>query len=173
MKRRPRTQLSKQKNSFTASDRMKVVLVLIGLLLINIAIFAPVRHHDFVTYDDPEYVVENSHIHGGVTWDGIVWAFSSGYAANWHPLTWISHMIDVQMFGLDAGWHHLTNVVFHVVNCCLLFAWLFSMTKALGRSAFVAALFAAHPLHVESVAWVAERKDVLTAFFGLLALCTY
>jgi hypothetical protein len=93
------------------------------------------------------------------------WALTSGYFANWHPLTWISHMVDVQLFGLNGGAHHLTNLVLHVANTLLLFVLLTKMTGAVGRSAFVAALFAVHPMHVESVAWVAERKDVLSTAF--------
>jgi tetratricopeptide (TPR) repeat protein len=157
----------------TPAVHLKVLLVFTALFLVNLAIFAPVSHFDFVSYDDPQYVSENTHILGGISSSGVAWAFTSGYAANWHPLTWLSHMLDVQLYGLDAGSHHLTSVFLHVLNCWALFACLYLMTKSLGRSAFVAALFATHPLHVESVAWVAERKDVLSTLFGLLTLCAY
>ena len=105
--------------------------------------------------------------------EGIGWAFTTGHAANWHPLTWISHMVDVQLFGLHPGWHHLVNLLFHLANTLLLFLVLHRMTNALWQSAFVAALFALHPLHVESVAWVAERKDVLSTFFWMLTMGVY
>ena len=109
----------------------------------------------------------------GFTWEGIRWAFTALAAANWHPLTWLSHMLDVSLFGLDPGFHHLVNLLFHLLNTALLFFVLKAMTGACWRSAFVAALFALHPLHVESVAWIAERKDVLSTFFGLLAIGAY
>jgi protein O-mannosyl-transferase len=109
----------------------------------------------------------------GLTWHGVAWAFTTEHAVNWHPLTWLSHMLDVQLYGLDAGAHHLTNLLFHIGNTLLLFGLLHRMTGALGRSAFVAGLFAVHPLHVESVAWVAERKDVLSTLFWMLTLWAY
>ena len=112
-------------------------------------------------------------MHQGVTWSAILWALQTGHAANWHPVTWLSHMLDVQLFGLHAGPHHLVNLLFHTANTLLLFLLFQGMTGALWRSAFVAALFALHPLHVESVAWISERKDVLSTFFGLLSLCAY
>src|SRR5438552_16430602 len=109
----------------------------------------------------------------GLTWNGVAWAFTTGHASNWHPLTWLSHMVDVQLYGMHAGGHHLTNLFFHIVNTLLLFGVLHRMTGAVGRSGFVAALFAVHPLHVESVAWVAERKDVLSTLFWMLTLWSY
>ena len=119
------------------------------------------------------YVTENSHIQSGITLDGIRWAFSTTYAELWHPLTWLSLMFDYQLYGLNAGGYHLTNLILHILSTLLLF-WLFNrMTGAIWKSAFVAALFALHPLHVESVAWIAERKDVLSAFFWMLTLCLY
>src|SRR5204862_6210407 len=128
-------------------------------------VYAPVLNFGFVKYDDPQYVYANPHIMDGVTPQGISWALTAGYAANWHPLTWISHMLDIEMYGMNAGWHHLTNVLLHMASSVLLLGLLYRMTGALGRSAFVAGLFAVHPIHVESVAWVAERKDVLSTFF--------
>src|SRR5208282_1193673 len=120
-----------------------------------------------------QYVSENADVSGGLTWHGVWWAFTTGAAANWHPLTWLSHMLDVQLYGAAPGPHHLTNLLFHIANTLLLFGLLHRMTGALGRSAFVAGLFALHPLHVESVAWVAERKDVLSTLFWMLTLWAY
>jgi tetratricopeptide (TPR) repeat protein len=137
------------------------------------AVYSQVRHFDFVNFDDPEYIGGNSHVRAGLTWAGIKWAFTSTAAANWFPLTWISNMAGYQIFGLDSGWHHAINVLFHCVSCMLLLAALRRMTGALWPSAFVACVFALHPLHVESVAWVAERKDVLCAFFWCLTMWCY
>ena len=124
----------------------------------------------FINFDDTDYVTENVHVLKGLNGQSITWAFTTTEAANWHPLTWLSHMLDVQLFGLDAGKHHLTSLQLHILNSVLLFLLLVRMTGALWRSAFVAALFAIHPLHVESVAWIAERKDVLSTLFWLLTL---
>jgi len=154
----------------TASRQIVIALALAGLTLV---VYAPVRHFDFVQVDDPLYVIENPHVRGGLTLDGVGWALTTGRAANWHPVTWLSHMLDVQAFGVDPGWHHLTSLLLHVSNALLLFGLLVSLTGATWRSALVAALFAVHPLHVESVAWVAERKDVLSAFFWLLTTWAY
>jgi len=143
------------------------------LFLATFAVYGQVWHFDFVNFDDPEYVTQNNHVRGGLTWDGLAWAFTSSDAENWFPLTRISHMLDYQFFGLRSGWHHLTNVLLHAVATLLLFAALKRMTGALWRSAFAAFLFALHPLHVESVAWIAERKDVLCAFFWCLTLWCY
>ncbi|GAM10567.1 transmembrane and TPR repeat-containing protein 4 [Geobacter sp. OR-1] len=129
--------------------------------------------HQFIAFDDLEYILENQQIREGVTLSGAKWAFTAFYAANWHPLTWLSHMLDIQMFGLHPAGHHLVNVAIHAVNAVLLFLLLARMTGYLWRSAVVAALFALHPLHVESVAWVSERKDLLCAFFGFLTLYLY
>jgi len=151
----------------------RTLWIALALIAINLAVYAPVRQYGFVSYDDPAYVSENPHVSGGLTWPGIEWAFTSGYAANWHPLTWLSHMLDVQAFGMNAGPHHVTNLLFHIANTLLLFGLLIWLTGAAGRSAFVAGLFAVHPLHVESVAWVAERKDVLSTLFWLLTIWAY
>ena len=149
--------------------------VLVSLLLAatTLAAYWRVRECGFTNYDDPEFVTSNAHVRGGITRENVVWAFSNQLAGNWHPLTVLSHMLDCQLSGLRPGGHHLTNLLLHVANTVLLFVVLRRMTGALWRSAFVAALFALHPLHVESVAWVAERKDVLSAFFGLLTLLFY
>lgn len=147
----------------------------IGLLLtiITIAIYQPVRHHDFISLDDPVYVSENPRVSGGLTSENILWAFQTTEGGSWHPLTWLSLMLDGQFFGLKAGGYHIINVLLHVVSTLLLFAVLRLMTGTLWRSAVVAALFAWHPLHVESVAWVSERKDVLSTVFWLLTLWAY
>ncbi|MFZ0927353.1 MAG: tetratricopeptide repeat protein, partial [Syntrophobacteraceae bacterium] len=148
---------------------------LIYLLLAAAAFIAfwQVNTCGFVDLDDPLYVAKNIHIRDGITTQAIRWAFTTGYASNWHPLTWMSHMLDVQLFGLKPRWHHLTNLLFHIANTLLLFFVFNRMTKAPWKSAFVAALFALHPLHVESVAWVSERKDVLSAFFWMLTMAAY
>jgi hypothetical protein len=139
----------------------------IGLFLIvaTLAVYWQVQKHDFTYFfDDNEYVTNNVHVQAGLTRESIVWAFTTTDEANWHPLTWLSHMLDYQLYGLDPSGHHLTNVLLHLANTLLLFLVLRGMTGALWRSGLVAALFALHPLHVESVAWVAERKDVLSTF---------
>jgi hypothetical protein len=141
----------------------------IGVLLV----YGQTAAHGFVSYDDDRYVYANDIVKAGLTWRGILWAGSAFAAGNWHPLTWLSHMLDCQLFGLWPGAHHLVNAGFHLGATLLLFAALASMTGRLWRSAFVAGAFALHPLHVESVAWIAERKDVLSSFFGMLALMAY
>jgi tetratricopeptide (TPR) repeat protein len=144
--------------------------------LLTVAVFAAygaVLRFGFVNYDDPVYIADNPYVRGGITWSGIVWAFSHSFAGNWFPLTWISHMLDCQLFGLDAGAHHFTNLAMHAASTLLLFAVLRRITQARWPSAMVAALFALHPLHVESVAWIAERKDVLSALFWMLTLWAY
>jgi tetratricopeptide (TPR) repeat protein len=152
--------------------RRKTIISLL-LAAITLVAFWPVRLNDFINYDDQQYVYDNPHVKQGLTWSNIRWAFTTGYASNWHPLTWLSHMVDVQFFGLKAGAHHLVNVGFHVLNAVLLFHLLARMTGSVWPSAFVASLFSVHPLHVESVAWAAERKDVLSAFFFLLTLWSW
>lgn len=147
----------------------------IGLVLFlgTLAVFWPLREAEFVSYDDPGYVYANPAVAGGVTTDGLVWAFGTFHKANYHPLTWVSHMVDVELFGMEAGGHHLVNVTLHALNTALLFLFLLRATGARWPSAFVAALFAVHPLHVESVAWISERKDVLATFFWMLGLHGY
>ena len=147
--------------------------VSLGLLVAVAGAYWPVRRFGFVRFDDPLYVTENPHVLGGLTLPGLQWAFTSGHAANWHPVTWLSHMLDVQIFGVDAGAHHAMSALLHVVTSALLFSALFRMTRCALPSLLVAALFALHPLHVESVAWVAERKDVLSACFWMLTLLAY
>ena len=143
------------------------------LVLVTLLVYLPVRHYAFTNFDDTDYVTQNPVVQAGLNWTGIKWAFTTTAANNWHPLTWLSLMLDCQLFGVNAGAEHLVNVFFHAVNVTLFFLLLLRLTGAFWPSAFVAALFAWHPLHVESVAWVAERKDVLSAFFGLLTLLAY
>src|ERR1039458_1126855 len=156
-----------------SSPPRHTIWISVFLFLATFAVYAQVRHFDFVNFDDPEYVTANPHVRSGFTPTNVAWAFTSGEAANWFPLTRLSHMLDYQMFGLRSGWHHLTNVLLHALAVLLLFAFLNRSTGSRWRSAWVALVFALHPLHVESVAWVAERKDSLSAFFGLLALWSY
>jgi protein O-mannosyl-transferase len=147
----------------------------IAALLLAMAWFTyqPVRQFEFTNYDDQIYVSENPRVHQGLTWGNVGWAFTTGHTRNWHPLTWLSHMLDWQMFGADAGAHHSTNAAIHALNTVLLFLVMTSLTGAVWRSAAVAALFALHPMNVESVAWVAERKNVLSTTFWLLATWAY
>ena len=143
------------------------------LVAIDVIAYAPVVGYGLVEYDDQDYVADNPHVRAGITLRGVRWAFTTGHMANWHPLTWLSHMLDVQLFGANAGAYHAVNLLFHVLNTLLLFAVLERMSGSVGRSAVVAALFAVHPMHVESVAWVSERKDVLSTFFWLLTTWAY
>ena len=159
-------------NNGGSSFRLRLA-VCAGLALITLAIYSPVLTHGFLIYDDQQYVTTNPQVRAGLRWHGIVWAFTTFYASNWHPLTWISHMLDCQLYGLNPLGHHLTNLLLHTANTALLFLFLNRATGALWRSALVAGLFAWHPLHVESVAWIAERKDVLSAFFFLLTIGAY
>jgi len=154
-------------------QRKHPVWICLALAVATLAVYWPTRHHDFVNYDDSDYVTANAHVLGGLKWRTVTWALTSGEASNWHPLTWLSHALDCQLFGATAGAHHLVSAGFHTVNSLLVFLVLWQLTGAQWRSAVVAAFFALHPLHVESVAWVSERKDVLSAFFFLLTLSAY
>ncbi|MGZ3593124.1 MAG: tetratricopeptide repeat protein [Syntrophales bacterium] len=156
-----------------SDNNRRTLLICIFLATAVIAIYWQVNNHDFINFDDNEYMTENRHVQTGLTSGNVTWAFTTFHAGNWHPLTWISHMLDCQLFGLKPGWHHLVNLLFHIANTLLLFFIFHRMTKALWQSAFVAAVFAIHPLHVESVAWVAERKDVLSTFFWMLTMGAY
>jgi tetratricopeptide (TPR) repeat protein len=153
-------------------ERKGLLLCLI-LFVFTFGLYIPVLNYKFVKYDDCDYVTDNFHIQQGLNRQSLKWAFTTCRQANWHPVTWISHIIDFQLFGLRAGPHHLVNVLLHCANTVLLFLALKRMTGAVWPSAFVAALFAVHPLHVESVAWIAERKDVLSTFFWLLTMLAY
>jgi tetratricopeptide (TPR) repeat protein len=160
-------------NKINISPQRKILIVYIVLAVVTVAVFWQVHQYDFINFDDDVYVTQNSNIQSGITLDGFRWAFSTTHAEFWHPLTWISLMLDYQLFGLNAGGYHLTNLILHIISALLLF-WIFNrMTGSIWRSAFIAGLFAIHPLRVESVAWIAERKDVLSAFFWMLTLCLY
>ena len=149
------------------------MVVCLLIALITAGVYWPVAKQGFINFDDPDYVSGNPRVQAGLTLGSVQWAFTSFYASNWHPLTWLSHMLDCQIYGLRPGGHHVTSLLLHVVNSLLLFGLLKRLTGAFWRSALVAALFALHPLHVESVAWVSERKDVLSAFFFMLTLWAY
>jgi len=147
--------------------------ICLALAAITVAVFSPLFHCDFLNFDDQAYVTENPYVRSGLNGYSLAWAFQTSTAGNWHPVTWMSHMLDCQCYGMKAGGHHLTNVLIHAANAMLLFLLLQKMTGAMWRSALVAALFAWHPAHVESVAWIAERKDVLCSFFWLLTIWAY
>ncbi len=148
-------------------------LIALLLALLTLVLFLPATRFSFINYDDNDYITANPPVQAGLSLAGVKWAFTTMHASNWHPLTWISHMADCSLFGLNPGGHHLVNVLFQCANTVLLFALLLRLTNALWPAAFVAALFAWHPLHIESVAWIAERKDVLSTFFALLTLLCY
>jgi len=156
----------------TPSVRVRIA-VAVGLAAATVAAFAGVLQADFLTFDDPVYVTRNDRVRAGLGLDGLAWAFRAGDGGNWHPLTWISHMLDVELFGLAPAGHHATSLALHVASSLLLLFALERMTRDFWRSALVAALFALHPLHVESVAWISERKDVLSTFFLALVLLAY
>ena len=148
-------------------------LITLLLAFATLVVFLPAGSYQFVNYDDTDYVTENPFVKNGLNGTDLRWAFTAFHAGNWHPLTWISHMADCQFFGLNAGAHHFVSVLFHAMNAALLFTLLLRLTGKIWPAAFIAALFAWHPLHVESVAWISERKDVLSTFFALLALLSY
>jgi protein O-mannosyl-transferase len=147
--------------------------IALAIAVATLAVYAPVVRHGFVDYDDDEYVFRNPHVQAGLTAEGMAWAFTSMEAANWHPLTWLSHMLDCELFGLRPAGHHATNLALHTLDAVLLFLVLAWLTGGLWPSAAVAALFALHPLNVESVAWVAERKNVLSTFFWITTVAAY
>jgi tetratricopeptide (TPR) repeat protein len=155
------------------STARHALAIYLGLALLCLLVYGPVFGHDFVNYDDPGYVTRNPTVQAGLTASGLGWAMTTNQMANWHPVTWLSHMLDCELFGLEPAWHHAHSLLLHVLNTLLLFRLLRRLTGDAWRSGLVAALFAAHPLHVESVAWVAERKDVLSSLFWLLATTAY
>ena len=160
-----------QKNTFfNVRPELPVCLFLVISIL---CVYWQVRNFSFVNFDDRQYVTDNYHVQAGLTPESIRWSFTATHASNWHPLTWLSHMLDCQIYGMTPGHHHMTNVLFHILNTLLLFFIFKRISGSLWKSAFMAALFALHPLHVESVAWVAERKDVLSTFFWMLTLWCY
>lgn len=155
------------------TEHRLTILACIVLALATFAVYGEVGSHRFIHFDDGAYVFDNQVVRAGLTLNGVKWAFTTLYAGYWMPLTWLSHMLDCQLFGLSAGGPHLSNLLFHIANTLLLFLWLLRATRTPGPAFLVAALFAWHPLHVESVAWVAERKDVLSTFFWLLTMWAY
>lgn len=157
--------------SRTFSGRVHIWCIILAIA--TLAVYSPTMSHPFLNYDDDDYVTQNAHVQAGMSAETIAWAFTSIELENWHPLTWLSHALDCQLFGLNPSGHHLTSVLIHIANVVLLFLVLRWATGATGASATVAALFALHPLNVESVAWVAERKNVLSTFFFLITLAAY
>jgi tetratricopeptide (TPR) repeat protein len=160
-------------SSLAASPRKQIVFLGLLLVIATVAVYYPVHAQPFANFDDADYVFDNFHVRSGLNWQTVKWAFVTSYAANWHPVTWLSHALDCQLFGLDPAGPHDVNVVFHVLNALLLFWVLQRATGFIGRSWMVAALFALHPINVESVAWIAERKNLLSMFFFLLTLAVY
>jgi len=160
-------------NKININFNKQILIVYVVLTIVTLAVFGQVTQFDFMNIDDAVYVTENSHIQSGITPEGFRWAFSTRYADLWNPLVWLSFMFDYQLHGLKPGGYHLTNLILHILSTLLLFRLFCRMTGAIWKSAFVAALFALHPFHVESVAWIGERKDVLSAFFWMLTLCLY
>ena len=169
--KRPNPKALQRTGPLLSGKKLNTTLCVL-LAAVTIALYSPVMGHSFVVLDDREYVTTNAHIRG-LGWDAIKWAFTSTEAANWHPLTWLSHALDYQLFALNPAGHHLDSVLIHALNAVLLFLLLAWVTKRVGPSLLVAALFALHPINVESVAWVAERKNVLSTLFFLLAIGAY
>jgi tetratricopeptide (TPR) repeat protein len=143
------------------------------IIIMTVISYFPIFQADFVGFDDPEYVTQNDWVKAGLTWEGVKWAFTTVYSANWHPLTWLSHMLDCEIYGMNASGHHISNVLLHIANSVLLFLIFFQITQEFYKCLAMGVLFAMHPLHIESVAWVAERKDVLSTFFGLWCILAY
>lgn len=164
---------SKPPDQFLREKPGKYLLLCLPIILVTLLVYAQVWKYDFIIWDDPSYIISNFHIQSGFHWDSIRWAFTTNHNATWHPLTWLSHMLDYRIYGLSPEGYHLTNLFWHLLNCLLLFGILRSMTKEVWPSFLVAMLFAVHPLRAESVAWVTERKDVLCVFFWLLTTWLY
>ncbi len=169
--KRPNARALRITPSLTATTRNIILCVLLAVA--TIALYSPVIGHSFIAWDDQDYVTANPHVQAGLSWSTAKWAFTTTTAANWHPLTWLSHALDYQLFALNAAGHHLDSVLIHALNAVVLFLLLAWVTKRVGPSLLVAALFALHPINVESVAWVAERKNVLSTLFFFLAMAAY
>ncbi|MHC4397095.1 MAG: tetratricopeptide repeat protein [Planctomycetota bacterium] len=165
--------MSGKKPMGKSNNKLLVFLICLFLVGVTTLAFMSVANHDFLNYDDNEYITDNPHVCSGLNWPNVRWAFTSTVSNHWHPITWLSHMLDCELFGLNPAAHHLVNLLLHVINTILLFLILVRCTGMIWQSAFVAALFALHPLHVESVAWAAERKDVLSTCFWLLTIMAY
>src|SRR5271157_2851404 len=171
-KKKKKSTPSRDSGWLTSTEEQRLLLSLL-LVVATLALYYSVSSHPFLDYDDDIYVVYNPHVHAGLQWATVAWAFTSFDLSNWHPLTWLSHALDYQLFQLNPSGHHDTNLLLHTMNTVLLFWVLLQATGLRGRSFAVAALFAVHPINVESVAWIAERKNVLSMLFFLLALGTY
>ena len=171
IRKKPQSKTPPGTGPFLSSKKQNAALSVL-LAVVTIALYSPAFGYRFVVWDDHDYVTANPHIRG-LGWSNIKWAFTSTYASNWHPLTWLSHAFDYQLFALNPAGHHVDNVLIHALNAVLLFLLLVWVTKRTGPSLLVGALFALHPLNVESVAWVAERKNVLSTLFFLLAIGAY
>src|SRR5208283_2575466 len=170
--RRPSSKAGSGAGTFLTGKKLNAVLCVL-LAGVTIALYSPVRGFSFIVWDDQEYVAKNLHIRNGLAWSTIKWAFTSTDAANWHPLTWLSHALDYQLFALNPAGHHMHSVLIHAFNAVLLFLLLVWMTRRVGPSILVAALFAVHPINVESVAWLAERKNVLSTLYFFLTIAAY
>lgn len=171
--RNPETESQSPHTAQPHSQPIRAYLIVLVLVIAVIAIYSPVNHYDFADVDDAAYLTDNLHIKYGLDWDGVKWAFTTFYVANWHPVTWLSHAVDCELFRLNPGRHHNMNVLLHALDCVLLFWVLLRATGYMGRSAMVAGLFALHPINVESVVWIAERKNLLSMLFLLLTLAAY
>jgi protein O-mannosyl-transferase len=169
---KPASSFRKVEGPFSSPGNRNLVVCLL-LLLVTLAVYNPVSSHPFVNYDDNLYITQNPHVRAGLTWDSVRWAFTTFDQANWHPLTWIAHELDYELFKLNPAGHHYSNLLLHGLNAMLLFLVLQWATGFTWRSLMVAALFAVHPVNVESVAWIAERKTLLSMLFFLLALAAY
>ena len=156
-----------------SSNKLSVFFICVLLVGGTILPYWQVRKHEFLNYDDSEYITENNFVQDGLSWQNVRWSFTSTVSNHWHPLTWLSHMLDCELFGLNPAGHHLMNLLLHIINTVLLFCVLGLATGAIWQSGFVAALFAVHPLHIESVAWAAERKDTLSTCFWILTMAAY
>ena len=163
--------MAEEKETFFKENAELIVIAVLAVLIL--AIYGQTIGFGFINFDDNLYVYENPFVAGGLNWISIKWAFTVFHSANWHPLTWLSHQLDATLFGLNAGAHHATNIIFHLINSILAFVVFKKYTGCFWKSAIVAALFAVHPLHIESVAWISERKDVLSTMFWLLTMWTY
>ena len=155
------------------NDTRAKVLICMFLIVATFCIYSQVQDHEFINFDDDLYITNNLNVKAGLTKESVMWAFTASYFSNWHPMTWLSYMLDYQLYGLHPKGHHLTNLFFHIANALILFIVLLRMTGKLWRCAFVGAIFALHPLNVESVVWIAERKNVLSTFFWLLTMWAY
>ena len=157
----------------TKINNNKIKIICSSIFIIILILYIDVINYDFVNYDDDTYILNNINIHNGLTLKSIKWAFTNFYVSNWHPVTWLSHMLDIQLFGLKPGWHHFTNLLIHIINTICLFLILYKMTNEIWKCAFVAIIFGIHPLHVESVAWISERKDVLCVLWAFISIIFY